>query len=940
MKNIKRHAWALIATVATAALLAGCSDGELKSGANLDITPPAPIVISFYAEPSEIAAGQSTTISWEVAGADKVEITAVASDGTPVSFGVSTDQLSGSQAVNGLASTTDFVLTATKSTDSLESETETTDTDEASAIHVLGGQIQYGPEVEEETEETPETSEVAVSSVTQTITVTVLPANALAATITADKSSVPAGESTIIRWTVTPSENLTAVGVVADSGEAIVATDSCSGDMASILAQPALEQFPAVGCAVVTPSVATTYTINAQDSVGNVATASVLVGLTSGQITADIKAAESDSATPKDALEVTTWQSPVVVSWSVTPAAAKVSIVATGSVEAASTAAPCELPVDASDKTTGSTKCKLAGETTFAITATVGTDSATDSVNVVLKQSGNAGLVIANKWAIEGETVTVDIDLNANAKANPEIIENIRIEGVAVAAGMIDSLKTGVPIKVPMVATKDMGNDIDVELVYGGGQIQGYKPVKIAYLATLNDDDDVKEITKVVVHKEGNDINRYAGVMLDGFNGGKARIYDNDGKQDFDFYTSIIEAFNMQDLWQEAFFKDVVKTYPTVVAVRTNEDVFAGVTGAVMRAKERDENNKLVWENIMISRRRGKGNIPANHPTCGRDNETGVQKIQEGRQKDFNGDFVSLNQICDIVVRDNRVIVAMDWGVSVEKNIDNDNLVWVGDPYDDWGPEQIAEHKLLTFGHVVNDLLIAGDKIYAATDDNVYVSSDNVGEYEEAFGIRWENTNLNPPSSGGENDTESAADERNQNSVWALAYDARNEIVYAGYNGGIKYRYLSAPIVDCESAEQFSECDGWSQLAGLTEPVISLAIDPSSPSNTVTIFAGTPSGLYVTRDRGVTWSKVTVEGGEQAVTAIDIATVDAGNNVQYEIYVGTGSGQRLVGEKILVTKQASTGGNGFRPIDGNVVGGGSGDTPADISKVNATLVLN
>ncbi len=902
MKTKMTNTWRILAIAALALTASACADGEMASNANLDITPPAPIIISFYAEPSEITAGQSTTIAWEVAGADKVEIAAVAADGSAVSFGVSTDQLSGSQAVSGLTATTDFVLTATKSTESLETETETTD--EAAAIHVLGGQIQFGPE-EEEAEETPETSETpAVSSVTQTITVTVLPANALAATITADVASVPAGESTIIRWTVTPSDNLTAVGVVADSGEAIVATDSCSGDMASILAQPALDEFPAVGCAVVTPSVATTYTINAQDSVGNVATASVLVGLTSGQITADIKAAENDSATPKDALEVTTWQSPVVVSWSVTPATAKVSIVATGSVEAASTAAPCELPVDATDKTTGSTKCKLAGETTFAITATVGTDSATDSVNVKMKGStGTPGLVIANSWAFHTESVNLEMKLDVNALSMADSIEKVMVASKAISAEQLTTLKTGVPIVVPTVADVTLGQYVNVDLVYNGGQTKNDKPVQIVDLEKAESGKSGIKVTSAKLMKDaGNEIHSYVGVMMDGFNNGTARIYKDGGANDFSFYDMIKESLDYTV--SEAFFSDVIATYPVAVEPfnRESEVIFAGVTGQLQRYMVVDQETKAMdWDGVASFPRYGKGNVSPDHPTCGRNNESEdpsvVQNVQKGHKKNFDGDLISMNQICDMAVRDDgRLFVGTDYGVVLVTNADKEHPV-VAYVNDELSAAELFEIGYLTFSHVVNDLQMVGDKVYAALDQGVVVSED---------GVKWENTGFHSSAVALDGNNR-----ENQNPVWALAYDSRNKVLYAGHEKGIKYLDTTASS-EC-SDDPDMPCDsGWKDLSMPSEtPVISLAVDPSAPTNTVAVLAGTPDGLMVTRDRGLTWSQIQLGNGGQAVTALALDSVSAGSTVQYKLMVGTSTGKQFF-RTPYVDKEST--GNEFHPI--------------------------
>ena len=898
MKNKKRHAWRLLAAVAALLFIGGCSDGELASNVSPNLTPPSPMIISFYAEPAAISADQQTTISWEVAGADEVEITAVAATGEAVAFGVSTDQLSGSESVT-LASTTDFILTATKGAVSYEAEDE--GESEGDAELEKGGQIQFGPE-EEEIEE-PEAAESPLpvaSSVSQTITVTVTPAGELIASITADKASVAMGESTVIRWNVTPSDDLIAVGVVADSGELIAPTDQCEGDMATILAQPALDAFPAVGCAVVTPDVATNYTINAQNSAGIDATASTMVSVSDTDVNAKIYAAKDEQATPQDnTLEVESWQNPVVVSWSVTPANAEVTVTAEGSVEA-STSAPCELPSGATDKAEGSTKCKLVGGTTFTVTATYAGNTDSDDVVVNMKQSGKAGLVIANAWAFDGETVNIEMRLDTDAMVNPSVVENVLVAGQTLKSSdasvtteqLLTKLKSGEPIVVSTVANAKLGIPmIKVELVYNGAEKAGYDPVQIVDLEASPPATDVVEVTSMAVFKSGDEISRYTGVMLDGYNDGKARMY-KDGHEvgpDIPFANLINDQLEKQFGYKldEGFFEDKIKDFPVTVAVKGSDpdDIFAGVTGGVMRYRQ-DSEGEYGWEVILINRRLGKGNIPKEHPTCGRDNETGTQKTQMGRKPSFDGDIVSLNRICDMALFGQQLLVATDYGMKVETNIHDEATVWRGTPSPELTAEQIVDLEFLTYAHVVNDLQVAGNRVYAATDDGVLVSED---------GVHWQNTGFYAVAT-----SMSGVLREGQNPVWALAYDARNEILYGGYEGGIKYLDTTAAedaedVVDCTDPDVApGDCGhGWKDVDGIDQPVISLAVDPAAPSTAVAIFAGTPDGLMVTRNRGIFWSDVTIKGGAQAVTALAVAAIDIGPSIQYEIALGTAIGNEL-----------------------------------------------
>ena len=268
----------------------------------------------------------------------------------------------------------------------------------------------------------------------------------------------------------------------------------------------------------------------------------------------------------------------------------------------------------------------------------------------------------------------------------------------------------------------------------------------------------------------------------------------------------------------------------------------------------------------MISRRRSAGSNYSSeytgHDTCGRAAEGG-QKIQAHRKPQFAGDFVSLNQVCDIITLDNgRVIAAMDFGVMVEKDIDNDKDMWVGivDP-DDPAPDA------LTFGKVVNDLLEVDGKIFAATSAGIFVSSAEQG------GIGWERFDDNDDIAG---------------PVWALAYDERNQKIYAGNDEGLH-------------ATDVSDSGGW-DIAGYSSEVIAIAVDPKSPVAKMTIVVGTSTGVMITRDGGSNWGPVQLTGEPHPVEAIAIdAKASSGSNVEYRIAIGTADGVLL--QKVTVGAQ-------------------------------------
>ncbi len=859
MKKTIRYAWRVVMAMAVMAVVAGCADGELATPVSPNITPPAPMIIKFAADPSSIRSGESTTISWEVAGADEVEITAVSSTGEAVAFDVKTEDLSGEAPVT-LTSTTDFVLTATKTADSLESEEES---DEATLSK--SGQIQFGPEPVEE-EPLPSTAP-AVSSVSQTITVTVIDAQDLTADIEADKPSVEACEQTVVRWTVNPSDNVSVV-VTADTGEAISPTDQCSGSIADILGQPVSDPVPAVGCAVVAPCETTNYTVNATDSHGNSATDSAVVSVDT-DVNAKIMAAkDADSAPEDNLLVVESFSKPVLVSWEVTPEAAKVTVTATPS--ASCTPA---LPVDASDQATGQAECQLTGETKFHIVAAVGSESDEDEV-VVSAAGGAAGLLVAKQWAFVTEKV--DVEMKLTAASNPMAVAKVTVNGDQIDQSLLNSLQSGSVIKVENAVAKLEG--IEVKMFdSSNAELDSENAVTVVQLLNNIADEDEVSITSIKYDRNGIP---YVGVQRDGFHEGKGRMYIDGSAKYFDFGKPIMESHNMENMWNLDFF-EYLETYPVNVAYREGkpEHVFAGTTGALMMSIDGEATTQDSWRNIMVTRRLAgpgydkpevAGAKFGDHLTCGRaeyEDGTSGPKLQKGSKARFTGDIISLNQVCDVFVsEDGWAIVATDFGVQVEKNLDNnqdnDEFVWIGTPYEGATQEEIDAAGVLTYGKIVNDIEVITDdsgkiqKVFAAVADPYDTTSGYVYVSEDG-GIHWkEFGTVEVPA-------------------YALAYDARNHKLYAGTE-------LCLAVAELDS-------ENWN-CTNLNEPVISIAIDPSSPAGKMTIMAGTPKGVQISRDGGNDWSSISIKGGEAAVESLAIYPEQAGGGVNYHIMIGSTAG--------------------------------------------------
>ncbi|MDO8494864.1 MAG: hypothetical protein Q7S68_05955 [Deltaproteobacteria bacterium] len=265
----------------------GCSDGILSvPGPSTAESPPVPpVIVSFEADPMVINAGGSTTLKWEVTGADKLSIE---SSGVETGFSYETDtEFTGSTVAADLKETTTFILTATKLPVTLAEQPSAEATEEPSGEEVVAEEKPAEEEVvapeeevtaeeessEEETTATEEEATVEEPGVIRmTVTVTVNPVtNQLKienfyAEATAGQSSesyiLNAGESTVLHWNVVPAEAV--VSLTSSTGEQPILGDCESESTDELeLEGEVTSAYPTSGCASVAPLESTVYTLSA-----------------------------------------------------------------------------------------------------------------------------------------------------------------------------------------------------------------------------------------------------------------------------------------------------------------------------------------------------------------------------------------------------------------------------------------------------------------------------------------------------------------------------------------------------------------------------------------------------------------------------------------------------------------------------------------------------
>lgn len=676
--------WQLVAAIGVTALLAACSDGELKLGPAP--SESAPQIIKFEANPPQVPPGGSTELSWEVVGADTVEIASAPE--ALIGFHVGPlAELTSSTIVDGITESTDFILTASKTIGVESSPNEGGEVPQATIVIHKAGQIPIPGDVGSPSENPPEPT---TYTVTATIPVTVVgPSEEIEITsFIADNTTVDGcGQSTEICWSVSPQD---AIITITGNGETVVQGGN------------------ATGCATVTPTATTTYTLVATSG-GNTGEQTLTITATGGN--ANIK---SFKVNGRPDATVQSYDDPVEVAWEVEPAGAKVTITASPEVT------DCELPTDASFN--GNAFCTISADTTFTITVEACGDTETDEATVS-RQSGQVAdaACLATPWAFEGEKVTITADPDAIPDNDRSAIKQIFV------AGKDYDLPADGPLVVSDIVVPAGGVDMVVESV-SGIKIPHPNCVQAVVPTTLSVAQDITEFSRIVFDTEDTSI-AYVGVKKNGYNSGiveahKVNIIDQSVKNDWniDIGTILLATAASGAYWTNGDgrgFFEMVKDYPvSAIAVDENR-VFVGTTGALVYS---DNVENPTWTKLTTFLRFNTDD----HKTCGGETQPG-----NGR------DLGSLGRACDLIARDSHLIIATDRGVLTIKDIGayietKDRSLFLGRP-----PEgSFDEATYPTYAAVANDLEAAdGGVVFAASEKGLFKSTDNGETWQKVEGI-------------------------------------------------------------------------------------------------------------------------------------------------------------------------------------------------------------
>jgi ligand-binding sensor domain-containing protein len=225
--------------------------------------------------------------------------------------------------------------------------------------------------------------------------------------------------------------------------------------------------------------------------------------------------------------------------------------------------------------------------------------------------------------------------------------------------------------------------------------------------------------------------------------------------------------------------------------------IYGGGTGFI--AYSSDNGSSWTGIDVFVVTKKGRTTFP----TC-------FGETQKSKAND-DDTLQNLHQFCDLLVDKNggdRVIAATDFGVFYIDDIG----ARIGGGKNDWVKASGLEDV------VVNNLVSFGGTTFAGTASGVWASADR--------GSTWSDFNGGAISSG--------------QAIYALAIDASNKEIYAGGPDGVYYSKLGG------SAE-------WVKLGAVEGAVYSIVVDPSQSG---TVFVGSETGAYVSRDFGNTFSNI------------------------------------------------------------------------------------
>lgn len=870
-ETIKRVMTA-VATVAIVALGAGCSDGQLDlgSGGEFSINP----YVSITADPMTVAKGSDTTLKYVVANAETIQIASADGSAFPFDSGEvdvsGATETEGSLQVTGLTETTTFVITAKSAGDSVEYDVDSPDYIPHNMVLNKSGQIELPG-----TEAQPD---LVSSEITDSVTVTVVDDGPLTAALTANPDSIYQGESSTLTCAVTPAG---ATISVVDSNNADIAMDeNCQ--------------------AVVTPAATTVYTLTATNALTGettLTTATVFVG----DLSAD---SASITANGFDALAQVDSFTGVQVDFSIVPDHIQVTVEADipENVISCTPALP-DTPTTFSELT-GSSVCDLTDNTKFLLISHIGgVAKVEDAVQVVGAGGSGRVAVTARPWAFEGEEVNVSV--KALAQGDIQMIRKISIIGMdsqrlpkveTIVAPDITlqpiSKKLFVPedgIRVQVYGKMDEDTSPTSDKVY----------VKAVELAKTNE----KRITKALI--DPNDAKRtYFGTKTDiaeqgrSFSATTVRMLRNDdlnaGSRDIDIdlgflMTTAVDEFVQvmldggSQLVNDFDYPMHAIAVEKVADADTTAKIYVGTDGAIVYSANDGIDWNILWSPFLYFS--GGKNEEGTHESCAGD-------IARGTKSKNAADLTSLMNVCDIVLDGEGMIAATDAGLlvikdlsKVEKNQKEENSS--GNITMNKG----AAASMPMFEHVVNDLELVGDTLYAAVANGTrpHATATERGVYKsvrdgDTIGITWEKFGEIP----GDPD------------VYYVMADMHDDVamaLYAATETGVYATELSSA--------------SWQQVGSISEPIFTLADDPYSTGD---IIAGGDGVVKLSRDAAdsqtgaltpsaATWGDLVAGGiaGSGKITSIAMSAVERSEGEYLYRAAFGGAGGYLMGDAIVAT---------------------------------------
>lgn len=859
MRNISlKRVLALVAVVAFAGFAQACDDGELmlRDGADLSVSP----YVVLTADPMTVNKGEGTTLKWTVANADTVQI--ASSPGGAFSFNTEpidvAGETEGSLMVDGITATTTFIITA-KSTLAVDTGDPSIDpyvpSKSANYFLARSGQIEL-PEPEVNPDIVPQ-------EVTDSVTVTVVDAGPLSATLTANPDRIKSGETSMLTCQVSPDS--ATYTVVSSDGQTIDMGTDCS--------------------AVVSPTETTVYTLTATDTSGKqmVATATVIVDEMS--IDHDASSITANDQYPQ--AQVESFDAAVTVKYTIMPQEIPVTVVADKSVSCTP-----ELPSNqVLENGTGSSQCSLSENTVFTLKAHInGNVVDVKAVSVVSAIGAGRVRITAQPWAFEGEHV--DVTVEPVSAADAKHIAKIRIIGLtALEHTVVDATPVKADVTVPMTGVR-----VEVFSKQQDETPQSFQPVVALPLLPVGLIG--KPITEVMF--DPNDIERaYFGTMTDlkeegasSFLASSVMIYRNDKlkaiEDEVDFNGPIpiplgkelIYWFNdggnaaryiPDSLWIEG-----IRTYPVrAIAAREGSasELFVGTTGAILYSADSGLNWDVFVGAIFTTSENGT-DYSGSHESC-------AGEIQTGAKPSKRGDIAYFSGVCDIVSDGNLLYAATDKGVATFTDVDT----LIANPKAVDAVHFIPkgeDSSMATYKHVANDLelvktggetklfvaMATGTLDSAMAVNGVYVSTDQ--------GITWQ-----PFGSIG----------FDAYAVETDMHDGEAKKLYAATSDGI---YVS----DVATAN-------WQKVDSMAS--YSLADDPFT---TGVIVAGHDAGATITRDGGQTWKALETGGieGSGKVTAVAMEAKHDGTTglIEYRAAFGAESGFLAGKVTVSTTSQSVT----------------------------------